>query len=250
MKKVETALISVFHKDGIVEFAQGLVKHGVKIYASGGTAKTLMDAGVPVTDVADLVGGGPILGHRVVTLSREVHAGLLARDVPEDIKELADLSIPYIDLVCADLYPLTDEIKKAGSTRESVVEKTDMGGPAMIRSAAKGDRVVICDPKDREKVLAWLDAGGTDEQFVRDLGAKGEYTVAGYVLASATYKGEGRYAVNASLNASMERTQHRHPLPCTPLLLKILSLFRSSPFLKERHLPTTTGQILIAFSRP
>jgi len=194
MKKVETALLSVYHKDGIVEFARGLSDLGVKIYASGGTAKHLTEAGITVTDVATLVGGGAILGHRVVTLSREVHAGLLARNVPEDLKELADLSIPFIDLVCVDLYPLEEEIAKADSTRESVVEKTDMGGPAMIRSAAKGDRIVVCDPKDREPVLEWLRAGGTDEAFVHELGAKGEYTIAAYCLTSAKYKGDGRYA--------------------------------------------------------
>lgn len=194
MKKVETALLSVYHKGGIVEFAQGLVEEGVKLYASGGTAKALTDAGIEVTDVASLVGGGAILGHRVVTLSREVHAGLLARDIPEDLKELADLSIPFIDLVCVDLYPLEEEIAKEGSTRESVIEKTDIGGPTMIRSAAKGGRVVICDPKDRMRVLEWLRAGGSDEAFVKELAAKGEYTVAGYCLASARYQGAGRYA--------------------------------------------------------
>ncbi len=194
MKKVETALLSVYHKDGIVEFAQGLTDLGVKIYASGGTAKALTDAGITVTDVATLVGGGAILGHRVVTLSREVHAGLLARDIPEDLKELADLSIPFIDLVCVDLYPLEEEIAKTGSTRESVIEKTDIGGPTMIRSAAKGGRVVVCDPKDRVRVLEWLRAGGNDEAFVEELAAKGEYTIAGYCLASATYQGQGHYA--------------------------------------------------------
>ncbi len=194
MKKVETALISVYHKDGIVEFARGLVDQGVKIYASGGTAKALTDADIEVTDVAGLVGGGAILGHRVVTLSREVHAGLLARDISVDLKELAELSIPFIDLICVDLYPLTEDLKKPDHTRESVIEKTDIGGPTMIRSAAKGGRVVVCDPKDRTRVLEWLQAGGNDEAFVRELAAKGEYTVAQYCLMSATFHGEGTYA--------------------------------------------------------
>ena len=132
MKK---ALISVYNKDGIVEFGKQLVDLGFDILASGGTAKTLSSAGITVTDVATLVGGGAILGHRVVTLSREIHAGLLAKDNSEDRAELEKLNIPFIDLVCVDLYPLTEEIAKADATLESVIEKTDIGGPTMMRSA-------------------------------------------------------------------------------------------------------------------
>src|SRR5437870_5452477 len=88
---MKTALISVYNKEGIVEFARQLVSLDFKILASGGTAKTLSDAGIEVTDVATLVGGGPILGHRVVTLSREIHAGLLAKDDDKDRAELERL---------------------------------------------------------------------------------------------------------------------------------------------------------------
>src|SRR6185503_2543333 len=104
------------NKQGIVEFAKELVGLGFGIMASGGTAKVLSEAGIEVTDVASLVGGEAILGHRVVTLSREIHAGLLARDTDEDRKELEALNIPWIDLVCVDLYPLTEEISKQAST--------------------------------------------------------------------------------------------------------------------------------------
>src|SRR3989344_3271265 len=110
--KPRMALLSVYNKEGIADFANELVNLGFKILASGGTAKELLSAGVEVTDVASLVGGGPILGHRVVTLSREIHAGLLARDADEDRAELNRLKIPWIDLVCIDLYPLQEEIKK------------------------------------------------------------------------------------------------------------------------------------------
>src|SRR5947209_11381690 len=127
---MKTALLSVYDKKGIVEFAKELVGLGFRILASGGTAKVLIENGIEVTDVTSLVGGGPILGHRVVTLSREVHAGLLAQDNAADRKELSDLKIPFIDLVCIDLYPLQEEIAKPTATRESVIEKTDMGGPA------------------------------------------------------------------------------------------------------------------------
>ena len=132
---MKTALISVYDKEGIVEFAKDLIKLDFQILASGGTAKILSDARIRAVDVASLV-GDPILGHRVVTLSREIHAGLLARDCEEDRKELERLKFPWIDLVCVDLYPLTEEIGKIGKSevgsaeaRDRVIEKTDIGGP-------------------------------------------------------------------------------------------------------------------------
>lgn len=183
------ALLSVYNKTGIVEFAQGLVELDWAIYASGGTAKALLDAGVPVTDVAELVGGGAILDHRVVTLSREVHAGLLARPtVKRDMDEIESLGIPFIDLVCVDLYPLAEEISKEGSTPESVNEKTDIGGPAMLRSAAKGRRIVIAESSQRQKVLDWLRASEPNADKIRRRLAQIAEIVAGdYSLRSARY---------------------------------------------------------------
>jgi phosphoribosylaminoimidazolecarboxamide formyltransferase/IMP cyclohydrolase len=189
-----TALISVYDKTGIVEFAEELIKLDWEILASGGTARVLAEAGVPVRDVADLVGGGAILGHRVVTLSRELHAGLLAKSDEADRAELKKLGIPFIDLVCVDLYPLTAEIAKPGATAESVIEQTDVGGPTMLRSAAKGQRIVIARVPTRAKVLAWLKAGEPEpETFRRELAATAEATVASYVLSSARYHGGGTY---------------------------------------------------------
>lgn len=118
-----TALLSVYHKEGIVDFARELAALDFDILASGGTAKTLADASIPVRNVAELVGGGAILGHRVVTLAREIYAGLLARDTEEDRQELERLGIPRIDLVCVDLYPLEEELANPEATRESVIEK-------------------------------------------------------------------------------------------------------------------------------
>ena len=187
------ALISVYHKDGIIPFAKELIDLGFKIYASGGTAKHLGEANVEVTDVASLVGGNAILGHRVVTLSRQIHAGLLSRDIEEDIKELADLNIPRLDLVCVDLYPLETEIAKVGSTKESVINQTDIGGPTMIRSGIKGGRIVICDPNDRQSVIDWLKNGEQDSSFVEKLGAKGEFVISKYCMASANYLSNKKY---------------------------------------------------------
>lgn len=189
-----TALLSVFEKAGIVTFAQDLINKGWEIIASDGTAKTLAAAGLPVKDVAELVGGAAILGHRVVTLSREIHAGLLATTDAADIEELGRLGVPFIDLVCVDLYPLEAEIAKPEAIKAAVIEKTDIGGPTMLRSAAKGRRIVIADPADREIVLRWLENGEPNrEEFIDSLAAKAEFVVANYCLASARYHGRGDY---------------------------------------------------------
>ncbi len=188
-----TALLSVYHKEGVVEFARDLVSRGWQILASGGTAKALREAGVAVRDVGDIV-GEPILGHRVVTLSRQIHAGLLARNIPEDEEELKRLGLPRIDLVCVDLYPLHDAIAKEGSTRASVIEMTDVGGPTMLHSAAKGERIVISDPADRAKVIEWIDKGYPDrEKFIDQLNAKADAIVAEYCLTASRYRSGGQF---------------------------------------------------------
>lgn len=182
-------MLSVYDKSGIAEFARGLADLGWKIYASGGTAKAVADAGVAMTDVADLVGGDAILGHRVVTLSREISAGLLAdRSSKADMDELAGLELPIIDLVCVDMYPLEEAIAQAGATKQDVIEKTDIGGPTMLRAAAKGRRVVLSHADQRGPVLDWLKAGKPDEaQFLEGLAARAEYEVTRYTLALAKY---------------------------------------------------------------
>lgn len=185
------ALISVYHKPGVQDFAAGLVALGWEILSSGGTAKFLSEHGVPVRDVAELIGGGSILGHRVVTLSRQIHAGLLARYCPEDQAAMTELGLPYIDLVCCDFYPLDQEIAKPGATIESVIEQTDIGGPTMVRSAAKGGRIVICDPLDRPSILFQLQTNGDVSPDARQaLRAKAESTVANYCLDSARFHSE------------------------------------------------------------
>jgi phosphoribosylaminoimidazolecarboxamide formyltransferase/IMP cyclohydrolase len=185
------ALLSVYDKTGIVDFARGLIELGWQVYASGGTAKAIQEAGIGVSDIAELVGGGAILGHRVVTLSREVAAGLLAdKDSAEDMAEMAELRLPIIDLVCVDMYPLEEAIAKPGVTKADVVQQTDMGGPTTLRAAAKGHRIVLSHAEQRQPVLEWLRAGKPDEStFLDSLAARAEYEVARYVLASARYLG-------------------------------------------------------------
>jgi len=203
MKKV--AFLSVFHKNGIDKFAKELVALGWEIMSSSGTAKYLRENGVNCSDLASVV-GEPILGHRVVSLSREFYAMLLSRpENADDMAELEKLNLPIVSLVCCDMYPLLEEIKKqnhleaslpSGSeaSYQAVIEKTDIGGPTMLRAAAKGSRIVICDPTDREKVTTWLKDGMPEEiAFKRNLAAKAEFIVAQYALTSAEYLSEGKY---------------------------------------------------------
>ncbi len=188
------ALLSVYDKTGIVEFANGLIAMGWKIIASGGTAKVLREAGLLIGDVSELVHGEPILGHRVVTLSREIHAGLLAQDTHEHALELKKLGIPRIDLVCVDLYPLREAIEAPNRTIHSVIEMTDIGGPTLLRSAAKGNRIVISRSIDRSAVLRWLQKGMPNkEQMLRHLAARAEDEVARYCTWSAWFLSDGRF---------------------------------------------------------
>lgn len=188
MEGKRTALISVFHKEGIDLFARDLFEMGFDIISSGGTAKYLEERGIPVKDVADLVGGGAILGDRVKTLSREVYAGLLAQYIEKDQEEMKDLKIPYIDLVCVDLYPIEEKISNPESSKEDVIESTDVGGPTMLHSATKGRRIVVADPADRSRVIKWLQIGEPNSNTFRELlAAKAERVAADHVAASASY---------------------------------------------------------------
>lgn len=181
------ALLSCYNKAGVVDFARGLRELGWDLLSSGGTAKVIREAGLPVTDVAEWVGGSATEGHLVVTLSREVHTALLS----QNNAEIEAMGVRRIDLVCCDMYPLREEIAKPGATRQSVIDKTDIGGPTMIRSGAKGGRIVICDPADRPIVLKHLKAGPLTEEVIQALAAKAEFVVARYVLSSALYHGHG-----------------------------------------------------------
>lgn len=192
--KQKIALISVYNKDGIADFAKSLVGMGWKIISSGGTAKHLTEAGISNIDVAEITDVPAILGHRVVTLHPKIHGGLLATTSLDQIADMEKYGIPWIDMVVCDLYPLEEEIKNPNATRESVIEKTDIGGPTMLRSGAKGGRIAICDPLDRTKVVEWLKAGEPDrEKFIQDLSAKVEAVISRYCGISAEYHGGGIY---------------------------------------------------------
>ena len=157
------ALISVSDKTGILEFAQALNALGIKLLSTGGTAKLLADAGLPVTEVADHTGFPEMLDGRVKTLHPKVHGGLLARrDVPEHMAALKEHCIDTIDLLVVNLYPFEATVAKPGCTLEDAIENIDIGGPAMVRSAAKNwkDVGVLTDASQYAGVLAELKADG------------------------------------------------------------------------------------------
>ncbi len=182
-----TALISVANKDDINEFAVPLQKElGWNIHSSGGTCKHLREAGLEVTDVADIIGMPAILGHKVVTLHPKVHGGLLADESDEDIADMEEYGIERYDLACVDLYDLMGQWDNPDRTVASIRDKTDIGGPTMLRSAAKGARIVIPDPDLRQLVLNWLRQGGPNyDEFVVWLAVQTERYVSKYCANSA-----------------------------------------------------------------
>ncbi len=160
MKK--RALVSVSDKTGIVEFCKRLIGCGYEIISTGGTAKALEDAGLPVIGISDITGFPECLDGRVKTLHPAVHAGLLAmRSNPEHMAQIEKLGINTIDIVAVNLYPFKQTIMKEGVTFADAVENIDIGGPTMIRAAAKNyqDVAVLVDPNDYERVLSELEAG-------------------------------------------------------------------------------------------
>ncbi|MBZ8142506.1 bifunctional phosphoribosylaminoimidazolecarboxamide formyltransferase/inosine monophosphate cyclohydrolase [Rubrivivax gelatinosus] len=159
-----TALLSVSDKTGIVDFARALHAQGVKLLSTGGTARLLAEAGLPVTEVAEVTGFPEMLDGRVKTLHPRIHGGLLARrDVPEHMAALAEHGIATIDLLVVNLYPFAQATAKADCTLADAIENIDIGGPAMLRAAAKNwtDVAVVIDPADYAVVLAELAAGAT-----------------------------------------------------------------------------------------
>jgi phosphoribosylaminoimidazolecarboxamide formyltransferase/IMP cyclohydrolase len=168
---IKQALISVSDKTGVLEFARALSAAGVNILSTGGTAKLLADNGVPVTEVADYTGFPEMLDGRVKTLHPKVHGGILARrDFPEHVAKLTEHNIPTIDMVVVNLYPFQSTVAKAECSLEDAIENIDIGGPTMLRSAAKNhkDVVVVCDPADYSRVLEEMKAGsiGYDTRFM------------------------------------------------------------------------------------
>ncbi len=204
------ALISVSDKRGIVGFAQGLIALGWEIISTGGTAAALRAAGLPVTTVDAVTGFPEILDGRVKTLHPRVHAGLLARrDVAEHTATLAEHGIEPFDLVAVNLYPFQRTIAREGVTFDDAIENVDIGGPSMLRSAAKNHEFVlpVVDPTDYEPVLKMIRAGTISAEQRRKLAAKVFAHTAEYDTAIAGFLTPREAGLPGRLTISVERLQ-------------------------------------------
>ena len=168
MIKIKTALLSVYDKTGILELAEFLAKNNVEILSSGGTAKHLIKNGIEVTEVSDYTGSPEMFDGRVKTLHPKIHAGILARG-EKDSKELEEFGAKKIDLVVVNLYPFSEEVAKDSSEQE-IIEKIDIGGPAMLRAAAKNFKhtIAICNPED----YGLIKTDGIDEEDSKDFASE------------------------------------------------------------------------------
>ncbi|MGA7097262.1 MAG: hypothetical protein WB245_06815 [Acidimicrobiia bacterium] len=192
---VERALISVYDKTGVVELARRLDSAGVQIVSSGGTAATLTEAGIPVVTVESVTGAPEILGGRVKTLHPRIHGGILARaDEESDTADLADNGIERFQLVVVDLYPFAETAAMPGSSESEIIEKIDIGGPTMIRAAAKNHRFVgvVTDRSQYDLVASAVEEGGLDDELRRSLAAKAFFRTATYDGAIVGWIGHDR----------------------------------------------------------
>jgi len=202
------ALISVSDKRGIVGFAQGLVELGWEVVSTGGTAATLRKAGVPVTTVDQVTGFPEILDGRVKTLHPRIHAGLLARpDIPTHASALAEHGIMPFHLVAVNLYPFQATVADPGVSFEDAIENIDVGGPSMLRAAAKNHQYVlpVVDPKDYSSVIEMLRNGAVAEELRREFAAKVFTHVADYDAAIASFLTPRDAGMPARINLSLDR---------------------------------------------
>ena len=174
---IKRALLSVTNKAGIIEFALGLRQLGVELISTGGTAGALRQAGLPVTDVAEITGFPEMLDGRVKTLHPRIHGGILARrDLESHIQQMAEYDIQGIDLVCVNLYMFTETISQPGCTMEEAIENIDIGGPCLIRASAKNHAhvAVLVDPDDYVDALRLIkeNKGSLPLSFRRKLADK------------------------------------------------------------------------------
>jgi phosphoribosylaminoimidazolecarboxamide formyltransferase/IMP cyclohydrolase len=191
---LQTALLSVSDKTGLPAFARGLVRLGYELFATGSTLKVLQDAAVEARPVSDLTGFPEMMDGRIKTLHPGVHAGILARrDRPEHMQALAQHGLREIDLVCCNLYPFIDTVLRPEVTYEEAVEQIDIGGPAMIRAAAKNyaSVAVVVRPQRYSEVLGALNEGMLDQQARRRLAAEAYAHTAAYDTWIAAYLRQG-----------------------------------------------------------
>ena len=188
-RPITRALISVFDKTGIDILARALADHGVEIVSTGSTARTIEDAGVRVTHVEELTGFPECLDGRVKTLHPRVHAGILADQTrPEHVREVAQLNIAAFDLVVVNLYPFADTVA-SGASEAQCVEQIDIGGPSMVRAAAKNHRsvAVVVNAERYPQIVAALGEGGMSDDERLELAAEAFAHTASYDAAVASW---------------------------------------------------------------
>jgi len=187
------AIVSVSDKSGVVDFARGLKELGIEIFSTGGTKKSLEAAGVKIHSISELTGFPEILDGRVKTLHPAVHGGILARrDLPQHLSELTQNRIEPIDMVVVNLYPFVETVTKAEVSLDEALENIDIGGPSMLRSAAKNfpSVLVVVDPGDYDTILQKLRQGNIDSEYRKRLAQKAFQHVALYDTAIAQYLNE------------------------------------------------------------
>ncbi|MGA2671448.1 MAG: bifunctional phosphoribosylaminoimidazolecarboxamide formyltransferase/IMP cyclohydrolase [Dehalococcoidia bacterium] len=187
------AIISVSDKSGVVDFARGLKELSIEIFSTGGTKKSLEAAGVKIHSISELTGFPEILDGRVKTLHPAVHGGILARrDLPQHLSQLSQHHIELIDIVVVNLYPFVETVTRAEVSLDEALENIDIGGPSMIRSAAKNflSVLVVVDPRDYDTILQKLRRGNIDSGYRKRLAQKAFQHVALYDTAIAQYLNE------------------------------------------------------------
>ncbi len=203
------AVISVSDKAGVVDFARGLQEQGVEIFSTGGTKRSLEAAGVKVHSISDLTSFPEILDGRVKTLHPAVHGGILARrDLPQHLSELSQNRIEPLDMVVVNLYPFVETVRKPDVALDQALENIDIGGPTMIRSAAKNypSVLVVVDPRDYDAVLQGLRQGGIDLQSRKKLAQKAFQHVAVYDTAIAQYLNEDAFPEEMTVALRKQRS--------------------------------------------
>ncbi len=218
--KIQRALLSVSDKTGLFDFARGLAASGVELLSTGGTASALRQAGLTVKDVSEHTGFPEMLDGRVKTLHPFIHGGLLfRRDNPEHVKQAAAHGIAPIDLVVVNLYPFEQTVAREGVTLEEAIENIDIGGPSMLRSAAKNyaSVTVVCDPSDYPEVLREMDEhdGGTTLKLrerlavrVFDLTARYDRAIANYLQTGQ--QSAGSFSRSLPLAATLRYGENPH----------------------------------------
>ena len=210
MRAIKRALISVSDKTGIIDFARELKRFHVEIISTGGTARALRDAGIEVRDISDVTGFPEMMDGRVKTLHPRVHGGLLAlRDNPEHVAAMQEHGIEPIDMVVVNLYPFAETISRAGVTREEAIEQIDIGGPAMIRSAAKNASAVavVVNPGQYPLLIEELrqNAGSISIPVLQSLGAEAFKHTAQYDATVSSYLGNSSDLFPATLTSTITK---------------------------------------------